>query len=191
MNKWVYIGIVVVVIVVSVLIWHFTKSKDVSISTTDTPGVEPANVVKPESATESTMSGSTTVTADVPPLEVSPLVTEPETTKLAIDYRGANGDESIDILINGKIVHNDTKVSKTTQTKTFEVTKDNLPVKTVTIRFKNDSKSRDIYIEKASLNGIDIKSKFKYAGSSPLDLPRQEQVSQGLYYWPGNYVYTH
>lgn len=191
MKTWLIIA-AIVGIIVGVLIWYFTKpDPDLSLSQTPTPGVEESTVTKPADAisvpvdtstlVESTIPGTTTATAVV--------ATKPSpSSALVISYHGAAGNEQMDISVNGKVLHTDNKVPKTSKTATLTVT-DQLPVKSVTIRFKNDSGTRDLYIEKATLDGKDIKSKFKYT-TGKLDAPRSEKVARGTYAWGGSYTYT-
>lgn len=173
MRLYVVISIMVVVVAIAVGLYFALKpSKDVTEGETSETSLS-------VSTNTSVIPEETVVTAEV---------VKPQASRLLLEYKGRAGTEHMVVSINGKIIH-DTTVPKTAVTKTFDISADNYPVKTIVIDFKNDAADRDLYIIRALLDDVDIKSKFTHP-SLMNDAARLAEMRQGSFKWYGKYTYN-
>jgi len=177
MNIWV--GIVIVIVIIAIILGiYFGVKGSADNSKNDSQ----------KDATAAALSTNTTPT----PVEtvVKAEVAKPTASKFVFEYKGITGEEQIEISVNGKVIFTDNAAPKTYVTKTFDLSSDSYPVKTIVVNFKNDSGTRDVYVNKALLDDVDIKSRFVASNVAATDKARMESVAQGKFLWPGTYTYT-
>ena len=108
---------------------------------------------------------------------------------IEVHYKGLSGTEKMDISVNNKVIFTDDAITKTEKVKIITVPKADLPVKTITVNFKNDSGSNDIYFSKFDLGKKSILSKFIKPPGVTLDAEGITEVNNGSFKWGGVYAY--